>query len=94
MIKEENTSDKIDGLLNLLLDRQEEEIKHHKNFKSLIENALYINDKTEIYTVKDFLKLVDENVEEQLLSIYEQSELAELQNIVKNHDELMQEVIS
>jgi hypothetical protein len=94
MIKEENTSDKIDGLLNLLLDRQEEEIKHHKNFKSLIENALYINDKTEIYTVKDFLKLVDENVEEQLLSIYEQSELAELQNIVKKHDELMQEVIS
>ena len=94
MIKEENTSDKIDGLLNLLLDRQEEEIKHHKNFKSLIENALYINDKTEIYTVKDFLKLVDENVEEQLLSIYEQTELAELQNIVKKHDELMQEVIS
>ena len=94
MIKEENTSDKIDGLLNLLLDRQEEEIKHHKNFKSLIENALYINDKTEIYTVKDFLKLVDENVEEQLLSIYEQSELAELQNIVKKNDELMQEVIS
>tara|TARA_B110000858_G_C17577924_1_gene369902 strand:- start:254 stop:538 length:285 start_codon:yes stop_codon:yes gene_type:complete len=94
MIKEENTSDKIDGLLNLLLDRQEEEIKHHKNFKSLIENALYINDKTEIYTVKDFLKLVDENVEEQLLSIYEQTELAELQNIVKKNDELMQEVIS
>ena len=80
MIKEENTSDKIDGLLNLLLDRQEEEIKHHKNFKSLIENALYINDKTEIYTVKDFLKLVDENVEEQLLSIYEQTELAESRN--------------
>ena len=94
MIKEENTSDKIDSLLNLLLDRQEEEIKHHKNFKSLIENALYINDKTEIYTVKDFLKLVDENVEEQLLSIYEQTELAELQSIVKKHDELMQEVIS